>query len=347
MKNQGFLVFFVAAVFLVLVVFSPFISHQNLTLQAQYRNTITGHVFDPQRKPVGQIHVELMDEVYRVIQRTRTDGSGRFLFVGLSAGRFIIRVLPLGTNLEEQSQEIEIINFVRPGSQTSENAQKDFYLRVRRDSNNPSVTGTIFAQEVPDEARKKYEKAVVDLDDKKTEEGIVGLQAALKIFPDYYSALERLGRVYIINQKYIEAKEAFSKAVAINDRGFFSWYGLSFANYALKSSNEAVEAAEKAVALNGNSVDALLLLGISQRQAQRFESSEKTLKQAVKISNKTSQKTPDIHWNLALLYAHNLKRYKDAADQLELYLKAAPAVPNAENIRKLIKHYREKAAEAN
>jgi Flp pilus assembly protein TadD len=100
-----------------------------------------------------------------------------------------------------------------------------------------------------------------------------------------------------------------------------------------------VEAAQKAVSINPNSIEAALLLGISLRQARRFDESEKLLKQAKKISNGNSA---DVHWNLALLYAHNLKRYKDAAAELELYLKVLPDAQNAAVIRKLIKQLRER-----
>ena len=79
---------------------------------AQNRNTITGFVFTSDRRPVPNVYVELSNEVYQVLQRTRTDGSGRYFFSRLSSGRFIVKVLPLGTNLEEQSQEVELINIM-------------------------------------------------------------------------------------------------------------------------------------------------------------------------------------------------------------------------------------------
>lgn len=308
----------------------------------QNRNTINGHVFDHQRRPVAQVYVELQNEVYSNIARTKTDGSGRYYFGRLSAGRFTVRVLPYGTNLEEQSQEVEIVNFVAPGSNTSENAQKDFYLRIRKDGIEiNAMPGTIFIQDVPEEAKKKYEKAVSDLGEKRVEIGIEELQNAVKLFPNYYLALERLGREYINQQKYENARDSFARAVAVNTRSYSCWYGLGYASYALKQSEAAVTAAEKAVALNSNSVDALLFLGISMRQAKRYEEAEKSLKQARKIAK---GKSPDVHWNLALLYAHNLKRYKEAATELEFYLLAKPDDPNIANIKKLIKQFREKSS---
>ena len=307
----------------------------------QNRNTINGFVFDSQRRPVAQVFIELQNDVYSTLARTKTDGSGRFFFGGLSAGRFYIRVLPYGTNLEEQTQEVEIVNFIAPGRSVSENVQKDFYLRVRgNDADRRTATGVVFVQDVPEQARKSYQKAVAEFDDKKVESGITELKNALQLFPNYYLALERLGNEFIKQQKYQDAQEVFKRAVTVNSRSYSGWYGLGYASYALKQSETAIEAAEKAVALNPNSIEALLILGISQRQAKLYDKAEKSLKQADKSAK---GKSADVHWNLALLYAHNFKRFKEAADELELFLKVEPNAENADAIRKLIKQFREKA----
>ena len=305
------------------------------------RNSITGFVFDTGRNPVPQVPVEVLNEVNQVLQRTRTDGSGRFLFTGLSAGRFSIRVVPYGTNFEEQTQEVEIINFVRPGSSTSENAQKDFYLRLRRDIKEASaITGTVFAQNIPQEAQKFYNKAISEFESNRADTGIQELLNALKVFPEYFLALEKLGREYIKQQKYEYARAVFIKTISVNQRSFSGWYGLSYASYALEQPEIAVEAAQNASQLDPSSVDARLILGISFRKAKRYEEAEKSLLQAKKLAK---GQFPDVNWNLALLYNHNLKRYKDAADELELYLKAQPDSTNAENIKKLIAELRKKS----
>jgi tetratricopeptide (TPR) repeat protein len=148
-----------------------------------------------------------------------------------------------------------------------------------------------------------------------------------------------LGLIYLTQQEFEKAVAVFRKAVAVNPRSFNGWYGLSCSQYALKKSDEAVEAAQKAVTLSSNSVDALLILGISLRQAKKYDEAEKPLKQADKISKGLN---PDVHWHLALLYAKNLNRFNEAADELEWYLKTAPDTSQTEMIRKLIKQYRER-----
>ncbi len=302
-------------------------------------STITGFVFDPDRRPITQINVELINEVNSVLQRMKTDGSGRFVFRGVSQGRFQVRVLPLGTNYEEQTQEVELYGIGASGRPIIDNLQKDFYLRVRRSGSASSTSGgTIFVQDVPGEAKTAYQKALSDLEGNREEAGVAGLENAIKLFSSYYAALEKLGLIYTTQQKYEKALVVFGKAVEVNPRSFNGWYGLSYSHYALKNSGAAVDAAQKAVSLNSNSEDAALFLGLSLRQAKRYEEAEKSLKQANRISNGLS---PNVHWNLALLYAKNLNRYKDAADELELYLKTNPTTPQVDNIKKLIKQYRE------
>ena len=302
------------------------------------RSSVSGFVFDPERRPLSEIQVELMNDVNSVLQRTKTNGSGRFFFRGVPQGRFVIRVLTFSTNYEEQTQDVEIYGIGAGGRPLADNVQKDIYLRVRKSTSLSTGSGTVFLQEVPEEAKTVYQKAVSDLDGDRVEAGVAGLENALKLFPTYYLALEKLGLIYTQQQQYEKARDVFDKAVAVNSRSFNGWYGLSYANYALKQSGAAVEAARKAVSLNSNSKDAVLFLGLSLRQAKMYEEAEKQLKEADKIAKGGS---PDVHWNLALLYAHNLKRYKDAAKELELYLQTSPDKSQADKIKKLIKQYRE------
>ena len=124
-------------------------------------STITGFVFDPQRRPVAQAHVELINDVNGVLQRVRTDGSGRFVFRGVSQGRFQVRVLPLGTIYEEQTQEVELSGMSASGRPIRDTIQKDFYLRLKK-SASVSAAGTIFVQEIPEEAKTIYQRAVAD-----------------------------------------------------------------------------------------------------------------------------------------------------------------------------------------
>src|SRR5678809_379594 len=93
---------------------------------AAFINRIEGVVYDPNRNPVENVYVELLNDTDSVISRTRTNAVGRFSFVGMPPGRFIVKVLPLRTNFLEQAQEVQITNGTRTRNDT---AYIDIYLR--------------------------------------------------------------------------------------------------------------------------------------------------------------------------------------------------------------------------
>src|SRR5215467_9637152 len=72
-------------------------------------NRIEGQVYDPNHHPVQNLYVELLNEVDSVIQRTKTNASGRFSFIGVPPGHLRVRVVTYGTNFVEQVQEIDIV----------------------------------------------------------------------------------------------------------------------------------------------------------------------------------------------------------------------------------------------
>lgn len=307
--------------------------------------SITGYVYSDKRVRLERIHVELLDEFSRAIARVQTDGSGRYSFFNLSAGRYKVRVIPFTPDLEEQIVDVEITSFSRqmPGGGTvtsgTSRISQDIYLKSKKGSAEAGSKEVFFAQEVPDAARKSFENAVISLENKRIEEGIQRLKDAVNSFPDYFLALEKLGLEYIKLQNYTEAARFLDKAAKINQKSFNSWYGLGFSNYALKNSEAAISASQKAVTLKPSSVEALLIMGLAFRQAARFEEAEKSLKQAKSVSNNSSA---DANWNLALLYAYNLKKYNLAASELESFLKNNPDYENKEAIKKLIKQFQDK-----
>ena len=308
---------------------------------AQANNSITGFVFGSENKPLSNVTVELSDDLYRMIARTETNGAGRYNFTRLARGRYHVKVFSTGTNYQEQVRDVEIIGPGRSANSGNEMVQQNFYLQLKPISTALSTfkNGVIFAQEVPPEAEKIYQKAVAALDNKKTEAGIAELKKALEIFPDYYLALEILAKEYISREDYRAASEAAAKGVKVNDGSYECWYILGFSAYKMKNSAEAVRAFEKAVLILPSSINALFMLGVNLRQTGRFEEAEESLLKAKKLA---TAPISDLHWHLALLYTNNLKKYSAAVTELELFLKAKPDFEEADKVRDLIKKLQEK-----
>src|SRR6266545_4719078 len=126
---------------------------------SNFVNRIEGQVYDPNHRPVENVYVELLNEVDSVIQRTKTNASGRFSFIGVPPGRLVVRVVTFGTNFMEQTQEVVIV-------QTRNNNDVDYVditLRYETRSRGPQSDlppGVIFVQDIPPAARTSYLKGV-------------------------------------------------------------------------------------------------------------------------------------------------------------------------------------------
>ena len=304
------------------------------------RSSISGYVFDPAKRPVSQVVVELKNE-FSIVARITTDGSGRFYFTGLGHGRYTIVAKPLGTNLMQQSVEIELAGMGSRGQSIPDNQQKDIYLRPRPGAEAvPFQNVVVFAQDVPKEAEDQYKRGMDDLASQRVPSGIQALERAVAIFPDYFMALQQLGIVRLTQEDFSGAIETFSKALKINDRCFDCWYGVAYGKYSLSRFGEAAEASVKAAGIKPESVEANLLAGMTYRSLKDTAKAEQYLKAAAKAANGSSA---DVHWQLALLYGRDSDRYAEAAKELEAYLKASPDAPNKEDIKKLIKQFKDKA----
>lgn len=307
----------------------------------QGKSTIMGIVFDSSGRPLEKVRVELLDDVYTVLKTVRTTGSGQFVFNSLSSGYFQVRVRDEAGEYAEETQRVELVSIqLSPTAQGSRDIrQVDFYLRPKNERKAATNSGVVFAQNVPEDAKKSYAKAVSDFEKNNSDEGMASLKAALKIFPDYYQALTRLGEEEVNRAQFSEARELLMKATKVNPKGFEGFYWLGIAQVGLKQMPEAVESFRKALAQNPSSVNSIMWLGMALRRNGKLDEAETQLKRAKQLADKPIAQA---HWELALLYNHQ-KRNQEAADELELFLKAQPDSRDAEAIRKLIKQLREKA----
>lgn len=359
MKKNSFLKLYVLVVFAGLTVFMPFLSPEASGVQAQdqVNNRISGYVFGFQRTPLDRVDVELLDDLGRTVNRTRTNGSGLYVFFGMRQGRYTVRVLPFTSDYEEQEAEVEIININRTSANPNaanpinglglgsvsapDNKQQDFYLKTRQGAIT-GTTGAIFVQDVPKDAKALFEKGLDQLSDNKQKEALESLKAAIEKFPKYYHALETLGTEYIRLKHYYVGAGLLASAVEVNPRAYRSWYGLAYSFSALGNAESALMASQKAVELNPSSAEAILIHGVVLKQNKKYGEAEAQFIKARSLNIKSYM--PQIHLQLGFLYG-DMKRYADAVKELKLYLKAAPDANN-EDIKKRLKEYEEKAQSA-
>jgi len=302
-------------------------------------NSISGHVANDQRVPLADVRVELLNEVDSVIRTVKTDGSGLFVFRKLSDGTFQVRVQTSGTNYISQTKRVDL---ARPHGFGAAFEELDFILNNARNNSITAKPGVVFVQEVPEPARKQYQKGAELLEkSNKRQEAFAALKSAIDIFPQYFDALEMLGTERVRDAQYEAAIPLLTKALQINARGYASCFALGVAQYNVKQLQPAIESFRRAVSLNEKSINANLWLGIALRQTSRLDEAESYLKRADLLAE---SKLPEAHWQLALLF-NQLKRFKEAADELEKFLKVQPDARDVELIKKLIQRLRQQSAE--
>jgi tetratricopeptide (TPR) repeat protein len=275
------------------------------------------------------------------MMRVRTSATGRFTFAGMGTGHYYIKVYTSGTNFEEQTQAVDVVNVVQGSSDT---VYQDINLRYRKGMGESGIrqpNESVFVQEIPLDALRLYKSGVKDLAGKDMQKGRDELDQAIKIFPNYYDALNALGCNYVDNREYEKSLPYLVQSVSVNQRSFPSFYSLAYAAYKLNHLPEASEAARGAVILQPNSVNAQLLYGTVLRMSGSLDQALATLLKAEKLSKEAP--IAEIHWQLALLY-NKLNRNKEAADELETYLKIDPNVPNKKQVQDLIQKLRAKSA---
>ncbi|HEY6231342.1 MAG TPA: tetratricopeptide repeat protein [Pyrinomonadaceae bacterium] len=308
-------------------------NHSSNPRFAQQVNYISGNVTDERHNPIPDLQVELLDDVNSVIQRTKTDNSGLFFFRRITEGIFQVRIQTYQTNYIAQTKRVQL-------ERTRSFEQVDFVLATKPNASGVAAPGEVFVQEIPDAARKQYEAGAALLQKEHQKEGVEALKKALAIFPSYFDALELLGTEYVKQREYEAAIPVLSKGIEVNGRSYQSLYALSVAQHGLKQLPQAIESMRRAIAINGRSVNANLWFGMLLRQTEKLDEAETYLKQANQLAQ---SKSPDAHWQLALLF-NQLKRYSEAADELELFLKIQPDSKDTELIKKLIQRFRQQAA---
>jgi hypothetical protein len=314
-----------------------------LSHSASAASTIAGTVYDKQRNPLSDIEVELLDDYYRSVGRARTNGSGRYQFTGLNDGRYTVKVYAFRYDLEDQEFPVEILTQNLRGGQGSGYFTQDFYLSPKKGGLRDSELKVIFVQEIPKEARLLYERALDGFADKKDEQAFVDLRKSLELFPTYYAALHRFGVELFTRKQYLDASAVFIRAAQVNPKSATSLYFLANAlhNAGKQYDKAALAAIEAAYTLAPSSVQVLWLMGKIQRSMGDLIGAEKNLLLAKKLS---VARVAEIHKELAQLYANDLKKFGEAAAELELYLKAGKLPPEEEKkTRRLIEDLRKKA----
>ena len=288
----------------------------------QGTNWVEGKIITANNSPVYNAYVELYNDVGSLIDRQRSSTQGRFSFKGMGPGRYTVHVKPYGSNLLEEVREIEVNNQTTGSDFVSVN----FRLSVdKRTTEGVTIVGTVFAQEVPQDARRLYASGIEGLE-ANPDKALADLEAAVKSFPAYFDALAAVGKAYILKGNYGKGYPYLLKAIDINLKCADCYYSLALAFYKLNQIPAAIKAVDASALLQPGAPVIRLLQGIIYRINGDLTGAEKALLLARKLFKEPNH---EVNWQLSLVY-NRMKRNQDAAKELEEYLKVKPNVDKAE-----------------
>jgi tetratricopeptide (TPR) repeat protein len=305
-------------------------------------HVIQGHVFFPSgRRAEGTIQVKLQSYNSGELS-VIADSSGSFIFAGLAPGNYTVIVIA-GDDYEVAREGVSIdtdVNLSRSGIPVN-TASRRYTVMVtlqakRTSRSKPSVINAALA-EVPEAARKLYEKALEASQTGDNLKAVDSLKGALSLYPKFPLALNELGVQYLKLGQPIKAVEPLRTAATLSPTAYTPRLNLGIALLESGQFAEAEVQLREVLKLN-SAPTAHMYLGLTLVRLHRMEEAEEALKQAIQLGGNQLSLA---HYYLGGLYWQR-RDYQRAADELETYLRLTPNAPDAERVRGTIKELRSK-----
>ena len=275
-----------------------------------------------------------------------TDLNGGFSFRSLQAGSYTVTVEG-GKDFENFTESIyiepDITSVVRgvTAATVSRPYTVQVYLQPKgpdSDRARPGVVNAALAN-VPKAALDLYNKALDLARNKNTwNQAIDQLKGAISLYPSFGLAYSEMGVVYLKLNQQDKALEALQSALKLipNDYATLLTYGMVL--YDRQQFPAAEDEFRKAVAKNRLSPSGHLYLAMTLLKRHSYDEAEKEFRDALQFGG---EDVAIAHYYLGGIY-WNRKEYKQAADELDAYLKLVPNAPDSERLRATIKDLRHK-----
>ncbi len=319
-----------------------------LTVRAQQGHIIRGKVRNVSGQNMAQVKVDLEAGNGPLIQQTVTNNEGDFYFANLSETSYAITI-----SAPDYESVMERVDFFRQAGNAPGETRVVELTLIPKNGVPPARPGLNFVQNVPKAARDALELAVKQARDGKSQEALVSLQEAIKIFPDYFDAHFVLAREFVKQVKYSDAIVQLDEARQINPKDDRVYN--SFGSILIEQGKYAVAAAVfaeafrlsplepeyplmrgRALIAHAASIDPSSSKDAAAAQNSALSDAESSITKAYELSGK---KLTTALLLLASVYEKKGERGR-AADELEQYLRKAPDVKNRDEIREAINKLR-------
>jgi tetratricopeptide (TPR) repeat protein len=304
-------------------------------------NMIQGNIFLPGgRRLDKRAQVKLRSAIGGAEQYQLSDDSGAFTFRRLSGGSYTLTV-DAGKEYETSVETVDIVDAPRRRADAGMVVPVNVVLKART-TPVPAGTRTVDASTggVPDAARDLYKQAIESAAAGDKKKAIEQLNEALKLYPNFMTALNELGVQYMALKEWRKAAEALRAALKIGPEAFHPRLNYGIVLLQLKDDKAAVTELQLAVQKDSSSAVAYLQFGRALINVGNYDGAEKALKQSISIGGAESA---EAHRYLGAVYIEKHDGAR-AADELDAYLKLAPKAKDAERIRAIIKDLRSQAS---
>jgi Flp pilus assembly protein TadD len=295
-------------------------------------NSISGTVLSSTGQRVaGHVSVRLQS-MTRGDRVSTTDDYGNFVFRGLPPGDYNV-VISKEKDFEPFSQSVSVIQPRGMPPQT-------YYLNIRlqvkgRTDAKPGVLNAELAN-VPKGALTHYNAAGELARKNDHAKAIEELKLAIKEYPSFVLAFNELGVQYLKLNQLESADEAFQAALKIAPDAGSPLINRGITNVLMKRYGEAVPMLRKALTKDDQSAVAHYFLGQALANLGLFADAETELMDSLKLGK---EEVNEAHRLLAIMYISRGAK-KQAADELEAYLRSSPAAPDADKLRQKISELR-------
>lgn len=296
-------------------------------------HTIRGKLFLPSGNPPEQrIRVVLEINTGGIAGEVFSDSVGNFEFRSVSNGVYRITVHTDGRNYETTQEMVEL------SGSFSRTVAAPIYLRDKvadpRTTPKERILTPADIQEVPKDAKKAYEKGLKRAGENQFEEAAGLFEQALKIFPDYLHALNKLGEQKSHLERFEEAQAAYEKAIAANQRFALPYINLGILFVRRKQYDDAVPMLDHGNTLDDSYPMAHLNLGLAlmSKKEPDYDRAEKELQRAIDMGKGSLAAAHKFIYNIHL----RRRAWDKAVGQLEAYLKEAPDARDVPEVRGML-----------
>ncbi len=189
-------------------------------------------------------------------------------------------------------------------------------------------TISITSLEAPPKARKAYEKAGQLAARGKLEESEKQLQQAIEIYPDFAEAWHGLGLVRLRQKRFLHARGAFLKALAVDPKYWKPYAELAQLALAERKFQDAVDTTAKGIQINPTTSPSLYLYNaMGNYLLGQWVAAGDSAREALRLDK--NDQWPKAHHVLGLALAEQGDPARAAAE-LRAYLQLAPKAYDAE-----------------